>query len=435
MKRILLISYYFPPSGGPGVQRILKFARYLPANGWLPTVLTADPQSAAFPSLDESLLDQIPSEVNVIHTSSWDPFRVYGRIQGKKKEEVVKVGYIEGNKRFKKFARWLRGNIFLPDARVGWVPYATQAARRLLKSEKFDAIMTTGPPHSTHLIGMSAHKASGLPWIVDMRDPWVEIYYSDQMYETALARGIQTRLERKVLSTASAVICVSNFLGEGLQSRASIKLYKTIPNGFDPSDFKVNEDSAFIHRGQTFKIAHVGTYNLLRHSDALALALQRIQRITDVEVHLVGAIDSDALEKYHAREIPVKGVGYISHKDAIAYMNSVDLLLLTLPQVYVSSARGVVSGKVFEYMLARRPILALGSTDGDLAQLLQETGAGEIFHHEDQQGIYSFLERCLNTKNPPYTINEEALSTYERPRLTGQLTQLLDHLCDTKNSH
>ena len=429
MKRILLISYYFPPSGGPGVQRILKFARYLPDNGWLPTVLTVDPQSAAFPSMDESLLDEIPSEVEVIRTSAWDPFRIYGRIQGKKKDEVVKVGYIEGENGFKKFARWLRGNVFLPDARIGWVPFAKQAARRLLKNHQFDAIMSTGPPHSSHLIGMSVHKASGLPWVVDMRDPWVEIYYRDQMYEMAMAKSIQTCLERKVLSSASAVVCVSDFLGGGLQIRAPIKFYQTIPNGFDPIDFKDAQTSSISRNDEVFKIAYIGTYNLLRHSDAFVDALQRIQKISKVEIHLVGAIDSDALNRYHTGGIDVKSVGYFSHGDAVSYMNSMDLLLLALPQVYINSARGHVSGKVFEYLFARRPILALGPSDGDLAQLLEETDAGEIFDHNDQEGIHSFLKRCLKKKYDPWTINENTLSKYERPYLTAQLVELLNDLC------
>jgi len=434
VKRILLISYYFPPSGGPGVQRILKFARYLPDNGWLPTVLTVNPKSAAFPSTDESLLDEIPPEVEVIHTPAWDPFRLYARIQGKKKNEVVKVGYIEGEQIFKKFARWLRGNIFLPDARVGWVPYAIQAARRLLKTRQFNAIMSTGPPHSSHLIGLSAHKASGLPWVVDMRDPWVEIYYSDQMYETALAQSIQTRLERKVLSTATAVICVSNFLGGGLQLRAPIKLYETIPNGFDPSDIRANKDSSSIHQGKTFKVAHVGTYNLLGHSDAFVLALKKVKTIIDIEVNLVGSVDSNVLEKYQSRGIKMKSVGYVPHRDAIDYMNSANLLLLALPQVDTSSGPGLISGKVLEYLSTRRPILALGRTDGDLAQLLQDTGAGEIFDHNDQEGIYSFVKRCIDLKEQPLKINEEALSKYERPRLTSQLAQLLDHLTNTQKN-
>ena len=433
MKRILLISYYFPPSGGPGVQRILKFARYLPDNGWLPTVLTVDPQSAAFPSIDESLLDEIPSEVEVIRTSAWDPFRIYGRIQGKKKGEVVKIGYIEGENGFKKFARWLRGNIFLPDARVGWVPFAKQAARRLFKNHQFDAIMSTGPPHSSHLIGMSAHKASGLPWVVDMRDPWVEIYYRDQMYETALAHSIQARIERKVLSTASAVVCVSNFWGGGLQLRAPIKLYKTIPNGFDPSDNNDIQTRTNKKKNEDFKIAYVGTYNLLRHSDAFVEALKRVKKIAKVEVHLVGTVDRDALKKYYLGGVQVKEVGYISHGDAVSYMNSMDLFLLALPQVYISSARGHVSGKVFEYLSIRRPILALGPTDGDLANLLEETNAGEIFDHDDQEGIYSFLKRCLKKKDDPWTINEEALSKYERPYLTAQLAELLNHLTSHYN--
>lgn len=430
MKRILLISYYFPPSGGPGVQRLLKFARYLPENGWLPTILTVNPKYAAFPSLDESLLDEIPSEIEVIRTRAWDPFSLYSQLQGKKKEEVVKVGYIDGTQIFNKFARWLRGNIFLPDARVGWVPYASREARKLLQKYKFDAILSTGPPHSSHLIGLSAHKMSGLPWVVDMRDPWVEIYYTEQMFETLLAKHIQTRLERRVLSTASAVVSVSNYLGSGFQRRAPIKHYETIPNGFDPSDIKSTQNVLSELSDDAFTIAHVGTYNLLRHSDAFVRALQRMKELTDIEVHLVGAVDPDAVEAYHSSGLAVKAVGYISHQDAVDYMNQVDLLLLALPQVSTGSAKGVFSGKVFEYLSAHKPIIALGATDGDLAELLDETNAGEIYDHEDEEGIYSFVHRCFQLKNQSWNINEETLQEYERPRLTQRLARVLDYLTE-----
>ncbi len=429
MKRVLLISYYFPPSGGPGVQRILKFARYLPRCGWLPTVLTVDPNHAAFPSIDESLLQEIPPEVEVIHTRAWDPFSVYGRIQGKKRDEVIKVGYVGKKPGLKSVARWLRGNIFLPDARVGWVPFGSRVARKLVQKQKFDAVMSTGPPHSSHLIGMAAHKASGLPWVVDMRDPWVELYYRDQMYEGAIAKRIQVHLERKVLSTASAVVSVSKHIGVGFKRRVHMEHYETIPNGYDPAD--IPQNTAPIRGRDSLVIAYVGTYNLRRHSKGVVAALQQLQPKIPVEVHLVGKVDSEALEAYSAKGIQVKGVPYLSHGEAIAYMQSVDVLMLTLPRVYDDSAAGNVSGKVFEYISARRPILALGPTEGDLADLLKQTQAGSIFDHEDRESILGFLNDYLESREKPWEINDAALAEYERPRLTSRLAQLLDRLSES----
>lgn len=428
MKRILLISYYFPPSGGPGVQRLLKFARYLPSYGWLPTVLTVDPKYAAFPSMDESLLDEIPSQVEVIRTRAWDPFNLYAQIQGKKKEEIVKVGYIEGDQGIKRFSRWLRGNIFIPDARVGWIPFANSAAKKLVNKYKFDAMMSTGPPHSTHLIGLSVKKASEIPWVVDMRDPWVEIYYSDQMYETALARSIQTRIERKVLSTADTVISVSKHVGEGLKRRVSIQHYETIPNGYDPNDLP-EKPPQNINRDKLV-IAYVGTYNLLRHSNSFVYALRKLSDTIAVEVHLIGKVEPAAVEAYEFNGISVKEVGYLPHGEAVAYMQSVDILLLTLPAIYGRSGAGNVSGKVFEYISVQKPIIALGPVKGDLAKLLHETNAGEIFSHDDQEGIYLFLKRCSSFNNQPWNINEDALKEYERPRLTERLSHLLDRLTE-----
>lgn len=428
MKRILLISYYFPPSGGSGVQRILKFARYLPSYGWLPTVLTVDPKFAAFPSTDESLIQEIPREVKVIRTRAWDPFSLYGRVQGKKKVDVVVVGHVGGKSGFKRFARWLRGNIFLPDARIGWFPFASRVVRKLVQEQKFDAIMSTGPPHSSHLVGMAAHKASNLPWVVDMRDPWAEIYYRDHMYEGRIASKIQSTLEHKVLSTASAVVSVSEHWGMGLKRRVNIQHYETIPNGFDPADMSPNQATQS-RKEDAFTLAYIGTYNLRRHSSALVGALQQLQATTPVEVHLVGkVVNLEAMEAYHAGGIPVKGLGYLPHDEAVAYMQSVDVLLLALPRIQDHSSSGVVPGKAFEYMSARRPILALGPTEGDLADILNQVHAGNIFDYEDQVGMFNFLKNCMESRGDAWPINDEALAEYERPRLTGRLAQLLNQL-------
>ena len=407
---------------------MLKFARYLPSYGWLPTVLTVDPESAAFPSIDESLLQEIPSEIEVIHTRAWDPFSLYGLLQGKKKADVIEVGHVGGKSGFKRVARWLRGNIFLPDARIGWVPFASPVVRKLVREQKFDAIMSTGPPHSSHLVGMAAHKASKLPWVVDIRDPWAEIYYRDQMYEGRIASKIQSTLERRVLSTASAVVSVSRHWGMGLKRRVKMQRYETIPNGFDPDDVLRNKTIRTRKEG-VFTLAYIGTYNLRRHSNALVNALQQLQITMPVEVHLVGnVVNPEALEAYHVGGIPVKEFGYLPHDEAVAYMQGVDVLLLALPRIQDRSSLGVVPGKVFEYMSARRPILALGPTKGDLADILNQVHAGNIFDYEDQEGMFDFLKNCLEPQEDAWPINDEALAEYERPRLTGRLAHLLDQL-------
>ena len=409
------------------MQRILKFAHYLPDYGWLPTVLTVDPNYAAFPSIDASLLREVPSKIEVVHTRAWDPFSLYGRIQGKKRNEVVEVGYIDESSGFKSIARWLRGNIFLPDARVGWVPFATSAVRKLLQRQKFHAIMSTGPPHSGHLVGMAAHRLSKLPWVVDMRDPWVEIYYADQMYEGGMARKIQTYLERKVLRTATAVVSVSRHVGSGLKERAPIQYYETIPNGFDPADISKNRHSQ-IQKRYAFILAYIGTYNLRIHSNALVNALQKLHSRGPVEVHFVGKVATEALEAYRANGITVKEVGYLPHAEAVAHMQSADVLLLSVPHSQDQGVTGIVTGKAFEYMSARKPILALGPLDGDLADILKRVQGGRMFDHNDQEGIFAFLNECLESRGTLWRVNETALAEYERPRLTGQLACLLDRL-------
>lgn len=432
MKRILLISYYFPPSGGAGVQRILKFARYLPEHGWWPTILTVDPNYAAYPAIDTSLLVEIPQEIEIVHTRAWDPFSLYGHIQGKKRNEVIESGYIQEDSGLKSIARWLRGNVFLPDARVGWFPFASRAAHRLLRQKRFDAIMSTGPPHSGHLVGLVAHRVSRLPWVVDMRDPWVEIYYADQMYEGGIARKIQTHLERKVLRTATAVISVSRHVGNGLRKRVPVQHYETIPNGFDPADIPKNA-SRQAPKGQAFILGYIGTYTLRIHSDALVSVLQQLQTIVPVEVHFVGKVSVEALEAYRVKGILVKAIGYLPHGEAVGYMQSADVLLLSLPCLQNSGSAGIVTGKVFEYMSVRRPILAVGPVEGDLAEILKYVEAGRVFEPHDYEGMFTFLNECLGSRGNTWPINETALAEYERPRLTGQLARLLDRIHSRKN--
>ena len=259
-----------------------------------------------------------------------------------------------------------------------------------------------------------------------MRDPWVEIYYRDQMYEGAIAKRIQSHLERKVLSTASAVISVSRHLGVGFKRRVHMRHYETIPNGYDPADIPRGNSS--IKERDTFVIGYVGTYSLFTHSEGFVAALQQLQLNIPVEVHLVGKVDSEALVAYRTKGIPVKGVPYLSHSKAIAYMQSVDVLMLALPRAYGGSAAGIVSGKAFEYISARRPILALGPTEGDLADLLNETQSGNIFDHDDQEGILGFLKDHLEFRGKPWQINDAALAEYERPRLAARLARLLNRL-------
>ncbi len=430
MKRVLIISYYFPPSGGPGVQRVLKFTRYLPKFGWLPTVLTVEPAFAAYPALDPSLEQEVPPEVNVIRTRSWDPYGLYAHLQRQKKQNVVDVGFVkeQSGSRLQALARWVRGNIFLPDARVGWVPYATRAARSLFRSQAFDAVITSGPPHSAHLIGQRIHKRTATPWIIDMRDPWVEFCYNVEMKQSRLARAIQTRMERRVLECASAVVSVSDFVGQRLKHRARIRHYETIYNGFDPADYPRVLPQTESNR--PFIIAHVGSFTRSQHVPSLLQALQQLESTTPVEMHFVGHIHEEALRAYRETGLEVVIKSYMPHSEAVAYMQKADLLLVALGRW--SGAKGIVTGKVFEYLSASKPILGIGPVDGDLANILSQTRGGRVFDYGDAKGMAGYIKDRINRRTESFEADETALKMYNRRELTHSLAQLLTSI--TSNS-
>ena len=437
MKRVLLISYYFPPSGGPGVQRALKFVKYLPDFGWQPTVLTVAPEHAAYPDLDPSLAEEIPASVRVVRTRSWDPYAVYARFQGKAKGETVGVGFVKegaAESGRQRLARWVRANVFLPDARVGWVPFARRAAKKLAQEEAYAAILTSGPPHSTHLIGRLLRRRFGVPWVVDMRDPWTDISYYRDLPHTAPARRFDAALERKVLAAADAVISVSDGVGRGLHTKATLRHYQTIPNGYDPAD--IPDVTVSPRREDRFVIAHVGTLSGQQHAPGLVRALARLAD-TDpawrarLEVRFVGHVDGAILRAFDDAGLgeAVTQVPYVPHAEAIGHMRAADLLMVAVQRV--EHNEGVTPAKMFEYLSVGIPVLGLAPPDSDLARILHETKGGSTFDHEDSDGIAAFIAghtARIARGDPPPRPDATALRAYDRRVLTERLAVLFDSL-------
>ena len=436
MKRVLMISYYFPPSGGPGVQRVLKFVKYLPAFGWQPTVLTVAPEHAAYPDLDPTLAEEIPPTVRVVRTRSWDPYAVYARVQGKAKDEMVGVGFVKEGEAVstrQRLGRWVRANVFLPDARVGWVPFARPAARRLFKEEAFDVICTSGPPHSTHLVGRLLRRRFDTRWVVDMRDPWTDISYYGDLPHTAPARRVDARLERSVLSTADAVISVSDGVGRLLKARAALQHYETLPNGYDPADIPT-VDASSSRRGDRFVVAHVGTLSGQQHAPGLVQALARHAEADPawrarLEIRFVGHVDGTILAAYRDAGLgdALTLVPYVPHAEAIGHMREADLLMVAVQ--HVENNEGVTPAKVFEYLSIGTPTLALAPPEGDLARILHATGGGDTFDHEDADGIAAFIAEHaarIARGDPPPRPDTTALHAYDRKVLTERLAALFD---------
>ncbi len=434
MKNVLFISYYFPPSGGSGVQRGLKFVKYLRDFGWNPVVLTVDPKSAAYPEIDEGLLEDIPDGVTVVRTDSWDPYAAYASLTGKKKSDAVGVGFLgaDHDSWKEKVARFVRANLFLPDARIGWVRHARRAAEELVKTTNIDAIVSTGPPHSAHLIAESIAKSQNLPWIADIRDAWPDIAYADMLPTTKLARRWDLRIRNRVLRSATVHIAVTDSLARQMSEGVS-EPFRVIRNGFDPGDFTDSKTMPL----DGFNIVHTGSMALARNPSSIWRILSRPDAQTrwpHLKLTFVGNVDGTVFRAASDAGLShlLDYVSHVSHEKAIAYTRGATLLLLPINRV--SSTAGIVTGKIYEYLRAGRPVLGLGDPEGESSSILRDTGAGSMFDYDDLDAIAQELDRhyaAWSAGSPLGGASPGAVAPYSRREQTRQLASLLDGILDT----
>lgn len=449
MKHVLFVTYYFPPSGGPGVQRSLKFVKYLPDFGWQPHVLTVDPDDAAFPDVDPQLEAEVAPTLHVERTAAWDPYALYARMLGSKKEDVVSVGFLgeaEMNRR-QRIARWVRGNVFLPDARVGWVPYAIRRGKQMMRGQAFDAIVTTGPPHSAHLVGRRLSSQAGTPWVVDFRDPWTGIDYALDLPMSAPAKRMDAWLEGRVLRQADACAVVSTSMARTLRSRYSLPV-EVIENGFDPADFRGDVSPA----SDKFVIAHVGNLNAARNPIALWDALLNTLKdapqnesqsasgsggLNGLSIQLTGNVEPAVLATARDRglESVIEVLPYVPHEQAVERMRRANMLLLCINNV--EGAEGIVTGKLYEYLASGRPVLGIGPPNGDAAQIIEGAGAGAMYDFNDAAGVANFVADAFakwKSGLMPAGATPGDAARYSRRELTGRLASLLDSLVNTADA-
>lgn len=378
-RRVLLVAYYVPPAGGPATQRILQFIEHLPETGWEVDVLTV--REGAYPNRDPSLLAAVPASVTIHRTPSFDPIALYARLRGGGTDAIPAGSLGEASSLLEQVARWIRANVFLPDARVGWWPFAVWRGRRLLRQRAYNAVVSSGAPHSVHLIGRSLHRATGTPWIADLHDPWTDISYYDEFPHTQWAKRLDARLERSVLAEASAVTTVSPSWAELFADKAPNR-HAVVENGFDPSDFEALSPAP----ADAFVLAHVGKLYASRNPTALWRALARLRddgRIPALRVHLTGAVDPTvrrAIDR-HGLAPRVTVEGFVPHDEALRRMARSTLLLLTIEPS--AQAAGMMTSKLYEYLASGRPVLGVGPSGGDADALLHRHDAGTVVEWGD----------------------------------------------------
>jgi glycosyltransferase involved in cell wall biosynthesis len=395
MKKVLIIVYYWPPSGGGGVQRWLKFCNLLPENGWQPIVYV--PEDPDYPLLDESLEAEVSEQVQVIKRPIWEPRKLYSRFLGKKKEtsdakgpSADEVFYHEASERSWKqnLALWIRGNFFIPDARAPWIQPSIKYLSQYLKENPVDAIVTSGPPHSLHLIGRGLKKRLAVPWIADFRDAWTEIEFFEKLMLSKWANRRHHKLERAVLAEADISLVTADYWPE-LYAKRGARRVEVLLNGYDENDFPTPRPST----AEAFIISHVGTLAFDRNPMALWEALSELCDESEafsklLRIHFAGKTDSMVKESINKLGMgdKMKDYGYISHEEAVMMMCTSPLLLLLINKSE-QNAMGRVPGKVFEYMAAIRPILCLGPEDSSISRILTQAQAGTCIPYQEKERL------------------------------------------------
>ncbi|MEZ4720773.1 MAG: glycosyltransferase family 4 protein [Flavobacteriales bacterium] len=429
MKRALVITYYWPPGSGPGVQRWLKFCKYMPEFGWEPIVITV--KNGSYPYTDPSLEKDIPANITVIRTRTIEPFSLYNLLRGRKGKTVeVGMGSIRGKKNLlTSISKFIRGNYFIPDARVGWNRFSLKAARKLISEQAIDAIITSGPPHSTHLVGMQLKKEFGLPWFADLRDPWTNVFYYSDFDRTQRSIRKDQELEDLVANGATCIITTTFGLEDEFRSRA--KKIATIPNGYDDEDFQgINNPDG---NADKFTLSYIGNLKPNQNPAALWKALEELldnpEFKKQFELRLTGNVHSSILEELNRHNLTenTRISDFVKHHEAISQMAVSHLLLLPVPNSPGNSV--ILTGKIFEYLASRRPILSIGPVHGNAAQVIDECGKDKMIDYQDKEAIkkqiIQYFELFKNDRKPVTNGNSQ-FQNFGRKGLTRKLAHLLD---------
>ena len=426
MKKVLIVTYYWPPAGGPGVQRVLKFVKYLPQFGWKPFVLTVKHPDA--PAYDNSLAADVPEEAVVIKTKSLEPFLLYKKFTGKKPTDTIPNDVLipKENISFReKIAQWVRANLFIPDAKIGWIPFAVKKGREIIKKEKIDLIFSSSPPPTVAIIGRKLARATKVKWVADFRDPWLEVVYYQKLKRSSLTVALDSKMEKRTLSNADSLVTISKDIAALLEKKSAGKKCFVIPNGYDEADFtKVK------NKNEKFTIAYTGSISKDRIPHPLFSALSKFKEegITNLRLKFAGRFAPEFNEEISRRGLEeyFELSSFVPHSESTKILLESDCLLLVIDDV--PNNKGFLTGKMFEYLGCRKPIFAIGPTDGDANKILTETDSGKMVDYSDEEGAYNLLKEFYEnwqTGVSPFAFKSVKFS---RKEITGELTKIFEEV-------
>ena len=424
-KKLLIITYYWPPAGGPGVQRWLKFVKYLPEFNIQPIVYI--PENPTYPIVDEGLQSEVSEKAIILKNKIFEPYGL-ASFFGKNKTKKISSGIISNQKKqsvLEKTLLWVRGNLFIPDARFLWVKPSVKYLKKYIVENNIDTIVTSGPPHSLHLIGLELKKNLNIKWLADFRDPWTTIGYHKALKLSSYANKKHKALEKLVLTSADTIIVTSKTTKTEFQAITS-KPIEVITNGYDVE--KIEKQTL----DEKFTLAHIGSFLSERNPRILWQALKELVSENadfknDFRLKLIGATSQEVLDTISEFKLNdyVQNLGYVSHQDAVVHQRKSQVLLLI--EINSNDTKSIIPGKLFEYMVSERPIIALGPEGSDFAEIITSTNTGVFFLYDELEQLKELLLNYYNLhKEQNLKVNAVGLQQYSRKSLTQQLVQILN---------
>ena len=421
MKKVLFITYYWPPSGKASLQWPLKISKHLPSLGWMPSVLTVDEDT--FTQKDETFLTEIPRNVNVIKARSYEPFDIYKRFIGKRKDDQLVASETISNEN-RGFAHrlsiWIRMNIFIPDARVGWYFPAVKNGAKYLSNEKVEAIISIGPPHTAHLVGKKLSSRFMIPHIPVFIDPWVDISYYKNFKRGRITLSIDNRFEKSVLENAGKIVFVTETMkADYVKKYPFIKEKSNVLYwGFSEEDFNLSSSMPTRKASDEEIILHAG--NIFDHQDPKHFwqtLRNEINKGKNLKVVFIGTVSPDIRQsiKNSGLDQHTEYKGFLPYREMLNEMMKASYLL-----VCATEPRHV-PGKLFEYLRAGKPIIAFGNGNEEVKKILTEANAGMIFGYNESG------EEFFRTSKQ-FSSDQNYIRNFERKLISSRLSEILSQI-------